>query len=1101
MNQQRPADAQKYFERSLAADPKFEVARLNLGISLLAQQKLEPARTNLAAAAAKLPQDPYAWYNLGLTYKDLGDAEKAVEAFTHVTKIANEADPWYFVGYLESQLQHYDQAIAAFQKALALFPLHASAEFGLARAYQRSGNAAGSREHLAKFQKITSEHLGSPFGAAYGDQGRFSLAELPRSSAQSAPAAIPVRFAQQSISEIVQQAGNPSSAIGPSAGACFFDYDGDGKPDLFLVSASADGTSRLLRNLGNGKFADVTKESGLEHSGSGLGCAAGDFDNDSHTDLAVCFTDGVRLFHNNGAGKFEDVTEKVGIRSEPGCAGLTWVDYDHDGDLDLYITMQPTADAARATKMHNVLLRNNGNSTFTDVTAETALGFDATGAGLVTTDFNNDRAIDFVFAGGAAGASIYLNPREGKFRALPAIDFKKENLPPAVGVVAFDFDKDGWMDLAFTHAGAPGISLWRNIDGKHLERVPLPDFGWQRGWGISAIDYDNDGWIDLIAAGESSKGGELRLLRNLGTKGWADVSKDARLDAVKLSQPRAIAVADLAGSGSADLVVTRLGGAPIVLRNEGGNEHNWMSIDFKPLADNKSAIGTKVELYAGALYQKWEVQGASGYLGQNAPTILAGLADEKNAEVVRLLWPTGVPQDEINLAANKKQSIAEIDRRGSSCPVLFSWNGKEYEFIADMIGPGIVGHWVGPGVHNVAERDVPDPDEYLKVGASSVRPLHGMLSFRFMEPMEETVYLDQLRLLAIDHPASYEVFPNERFVSAPPFPESRVIASKDAHPPLGAWDDHGNDVLSLISQRDQKYVTDFESLPFAGFAKLHWLELDLGKWDAGKPLRLIIDGYTDYFTATSMYAADQAGVKVIAPYVEALDAQNKWVRVVEDMGFPAGLERTMVADLTGKLPAGTRRIRIVSNLKIYWDAVRIDQTPEAQEIHTSEVPLVKASLEFLGYPREIRLTPASDTTYSFTKRSMTGPYARAEGNYTRYGDVLGLLTVVDDRFVVFGSGEGVKLDFDPHHLPALPGGWVRDYFFYANGFEKDLDFYAAYAFSVEPLPRHTMIPYPYPTGKEYPDDAQHLGYELEYNTRERSDRLPPSLSYHYPPRK
>ncbi len=254
--------------------------------------------------------------------------------------------------------------------------------------------------------------------------------------------------------------------------------------------------------------------------------------------------------------------------------------------------------------------------------------------------------------------------------------------------------------------------------------------------------------------------------------------------------------------------------------------------------------------------------------------------------------------------------------------------------------------------------------------------------------------------------------------------------------------------------------------------------------------------------ATSMYAADQAGVKVIAPYVEALDANNKWLRVVDDMGFPAGLERTMITDLTGKLPPGTRRIRIVTNLKIYWDAIRIDQTPEVQEIRASEVPLADASLEFLGYPREIRLNPASDTTYSFTNRSMTGPYARAEGNYTRYGDVLDLLTNVDDRFVVFGSGEGVKLDFAPHHLTGLPSGWVRDYFFYANGFEKDLDFYAAYAFSVEPLPRHGMIAYPYPPGEEYPVDAQHLGYELEYNTRERSDRLPPNLTYHYrPPQK
>ena len=1103
MNQQRPADAQKLFEQSLAADSQFEVARVNLGISLLAQQKLEPARTALAAAAEKLPQDPYAWYNLGLVYKDLGDAEKGVAAFTHVAQIAEEADPWYFVGYLNSQLQHYDLAIAAFQKALAIFPFHASAEFGIARAYQRSGNVEAAKEHLAKFQKMTADHVATPFGAGYGDQGRFSLAELPRSSVQNAPPAISVHYTEQAISTIVQGAAS-SAKIGPSTGACFFDFDGDGKPDLFLVSSDAASTSHLLRNRGDGKFEDVTQSAGLAITGAGFGCAAGDFDNDGHTDLAVCFSDGVRLFHNNGNGKFDDVTEKVGIRREPDCVGLTWVDYDHDGDLDLYIVNAPSFTAVNPpgrNAPHNVLWRNNGNSTFTDVSAESGLGFDATGAGLVTTDFNNDRAIDFVFAGGADGASIYLNPREGKFTPLPAIDFKKENLPPAVGVVAFDFNKDGWMDLAFTHAGPPGISLWRNVDGKHLERIPLPDFGWQSGWGISAVDYDNDGWLDLVAAGESAKGGELRLLRNLGAKGWADVTKEVHLDTVKLSQPRALAVADFAGNGDADLVVTQLGNAPLVLKNEGGNQHNWMSLDLKPLADNKSGIGTKVEMYAGALYQKWEVQGASGYLGQNAPNILAGLGEEKNAEVVRLLWPTGVPQDEINLAAKKRQSIGELDRRGSSCPVLFSWNGKEYEFIADMIGSGVVGHWVGAGERGVAERDVPDPDEYIKVGAESVRPLRGMLSFRFMEPMEETVYVDQLRLLAIDHPASYEVFPNERFVSAPPFPEFRVIASHDAHLPFGAWDDHGNDVLPVIAHRDRKYVTSFESLPFAGFANLHWIELDLGEWDAAKPLRLIMDGYTDYFMATSMYAADQAGIKVIAPYVEALDATGHWTRVVEDMGFPAGLERTMIADLTGKLPAGTRRIRIVTNLKIYWDAIRIDQTPDANEIRTAEVPLARASLEFLGYPREIRLTPASDTTYSFTNRSMTGPYAHAAGNYTRYGDVLDLLTAADDRFVVFGSGEGVKLDFDPHSLPALPAGWVRDYFFYANGFEKDLDFYAAYAFSVEPLPRHTLLSYPYAVGKEYPDDAQHLGYQLEYNTRQRSDKMPPSLSYRYPPPK
>jgi hypothetical protein len=365
--------------------------------------------------------------------------------------------------------------------------------------------------------------------------------------------------------------------------------------------------------------------------------------------------------------------------------------------------------------------------------------------------------------------------------------------------------------------------------------------------------------------------------------------------------------------------------------------------------------------------------------------------------------------------------------------------------------------------------------------------------------MEETVYLDQVRLLAVDHPASFDVFPNERFASNPPFPEFRVIPSSDARLPVGAWDDRGNDVLPLLANRDRKYVTSFEELPFAGFARLHWIELDLGAWDPQKPLRLIADGYTDYFTATSMYAADQAGIKVIPPYVEALNANGKWVRVIDDMGFPAGLERTMVADLTGKLPPKTRRIRIVNNLKIYWDAIHIDQTPDTTQIRVTEAPLWNAALDALGYPKEIRLSPASDTVYSYSERSMTGPYARAAGNYTRYGDVRPLLHAADDRFVIFSSGEGVKLDFDARRLPPLPAGWTRDYFFYADGFEKDMDFYAAHAFTVEPLPRHTLLPYPYPSGRAYPTDTRHLDYELNYNTRERSGRLPSDLRYHYPP--
>src|SRR5258708_33789754 len=176
MNQQKFAEAQKYFEKALAADPNFAVARRNLGIALLTQQKLEAARAALEQAVRLLPNDPYAWYNLGLVYKDIGEPEKAIDAFQHLTQLSPEADAHYFLGYLYTQLQRYDEAIAEFQKALAAFPYHASSAFVIARAYQRKGDSESAKQHLTRFHKITTEHLRTPFGAGYVDQRRYALA-------------------------------------------------------------------------------------------------------------------------------------------------------------------------------------------------------------------------------------------------------------------------------------------------------------------------------------------------------------------------------------------------------------------------------------------------------------------------------------------------------------------------------------------------------------------------------------------------------------------------------------------------------------------------------------------------------------------------------------------------------------------------------------------------------------------------------------------------------------------------------------------------------------------------------------------------------------
>jgi hypothetical protein len=256
-------------------------------------------------------------------------------------------------------------------------------------------------------------------------------------------------------------------------------------------------------------------------------------------------------------------------------------------------------------------------------------------------------------------------------------------------------------------------------------------------------------------------------------------------------------------------------------------------------------------------------------------------------------------------------------------------------------------------------------------------------------------------------------------------------------------------------------------------------------------------GEVEYFSANSMYAADQAGLRPFAPYVEAQNAEGKWVRVIDDLGFPAGGARTMTADLTGKLPRGARRIRMPTNLQIYWDNILISRTPQTQNSRLTSVLLARANLAFHGFPLKIEDKPPGNVKYIYEKASATGPYTRPAGAYTRYGDVLPLLTAEDDKFAVFGSGDEVALDFDPTGLPALPSGWVRDYFFIANGYEKDMDFYAYRGDTVDPLPFGDMHSYPYP-GQTFPSDADHLNYLLEYNTRFMSGNEAPGYSFQYP---
>jgi hypothetical protein len=365
--------------------------------------------------------------------------------------------------------------------------------------------------------------------------------------------------------------------------------------------------------------------------------------------------------------------------------------------------------------------------------------------------------------------------------------------------------------------------------------------------------------------------------------------------------------------------------------------------------------------------------------------------------------------------------------------------------------------------------------------------MDGAYEIRVTEELREVAYLDQVRLIAVDHPEKVEVFTNDKF-KGPPFPEFRLFGVERPVRPVAARDSEGRDVLDRLLARDRRYPDGFRRSS-AGVAELHHLDLDFGKTAApdGRAI-LVLSGWVDWADgSTFLGAAQEAGGGLVMPRLQVKDAAGRWVTVDEDMGIPAGKPKTIVVDLTGKLPPGSREIRIETSLCVYWDEIFLAEMTEATEdpeVALAEMPPASAELRFRGFSRPVihpeRKQPESFDYQTWMPLSMWNP---TPGLYTRYGDVRPLLGEVDDRMVVMGSGDEIRLLFDAKSLPALPDGWRRDFLLKVDGWAKDADANTAFGQTVEPLPFHGMSRYPYPETERFPDGGIHRLYREHYNTR------------------
>ena len=797
---------------------------------------------------------------------------------------------------------------------------------------------------------------------------------------------------------------------------------------MLVLDAFGDRRPSLLAWSSNGArlFKDGTRlvaDSGLADLKDIVSIAAGDYDNDGLPDLCVVTTAGAALYHNN-KGKFE----KSPIKLPAGhFSKAVWIDFDHDYDLDLILL---GADAA--------LARNNGQAGFSDDTAAfpfvKGTAIDAAAIDLIADTNGVDLAVSYRDRTGV----MYRDRLLGKYEAVPL-----DTLPAgAKGLTTFDVNNDSWTDLV-----AYGLLLI-NHQGK-LE----PLAGLEAKGPLTFVDLANRGIGDMLAANG--------IFRNLGLE---------HFQKMPTAIPAAVAAieSDFDGDGRADVALIAADGSLHLLHNATETKNHWLLAGLNGVKNMKLAPGAKVEIKTGSSYQKRSYRGFP---------LLFGVDSYKMADAVRITWPNGLIQNEAEQLVDKPIEYQEAQRLSGSCPMIFTWDGEGFRFITDVLGVAPLGAASGDGSYFPV-----DHDEYVQIPGEALQAVNGRYEIRITEELREVSYLDQVKLIAVDHPASVEIFTNDKFKS-PPFPEFRLFGVKQRVYPVSARDDEGRDVLPRLLHRDRTYPDGFRR-DYLDVAELHNLDLDFGKAAPANRAVLILNGWVDWADGSTFMAASQAKKDLVLPYLQVKDAAGQWKTVIEDMGIPAGKPKTISVDLTGKFLSASREVRIVTNLCVYWDEIFLSEDAAAPPVRLTDIQAESADLHFRGFSTPVvhpqRKQPEGFDYARWMPVSMWNP---TKGLYTRYGDVLPLIGAIDDRLVIMGSGDEMRMLFPARAAGPLPAGWKRDFLLFVDGWAKDADANTAYSQTVEPLPFHAMSQYPYKDGEHFPDDAVHQQYRRQYNTR------------------
>ena len=1044
------ANALATYKEAAALVPNDPDVHLNLANGYLLSDAGAEAIRESDEVLRLEPNSAAAYFIKGSAYLRLLNPEESVKALENSRRIDPGVTATFFqLGMARMGLEQWDEAIAAFREGIRLESnrLHSTAHFLLARSLLRAGRKEEAQLELQLHQN-NIEGEGPAMGAGVFERSIHTRTRIPFRLDQPESEGIRIKFVDTTDEVFGDTAHKFSGPIGLT------DVNRTGWNSLFMVEQGA-GFRLLLNSNGVFRPHGLTYPSNSDATYSKI--LVGDLQNDRLDDIVVLGGDGSRLFRMGTNGLATDVSSSSGLSTLGAINGLL-IDLDFTGKLDL------VAVAGNSNEVQ--VLRQSGRTvgiglqtmSFTNITGMSGVPATLRNVqAVVMEDWNRDNVMDVIANRTARPPLLLEKQRGGKL-----VPREQNRWVEGSAFCAGDFDNDLRPDLAVFGAGSISICF----NGGERKDITVP--GGEAFRQLVPVDYDNDGWLDLWAVGE-----KIRVWRNLGLSGFQEQTVPLGLESYSDGAVSEIHFADFDRDCDSDVIIALASGGVRFLRNEGGNANLQVKVQMFGNRSNASGIGCKIEIEADGLRLRRTVERLPVEVG-------VGKNRKLDSFVVHWFnWPQGSAEVPVN--CQEPLLAMELTIQEGSCPYLYAWDGKEFRFITDILGASPLGLPVAAGRHIEA-----DPEELVWIGdEQSFLAKEGVFQIKITEELREVLYLDEAKLVVVDHESGVEVHPTDKLLPRKPYPPGALMTLHREHPLRRAENAEGQDVTSALKIVDGRRVSPpkLRASHLRGLAESHGWILDFGPLDTSKPLVLVMNGWLRFGGGMANIAASlDSSLPFPFPTLEAEVSAGNWTVLDVTVGAPAGKTKTILVDLEGKLAAGTSRLRLTGAFEIHWDRIALMEKKTDSETRISYIQPSKTDLQFRGFSAVQKLPPDWPITPDYDRVTPNSHWTITPGGWcTRYGSVSELIAERDEGLMIMNSGDELTLSFTASSLPSKPSGSIREFFLYADGWDKDSDFHVAAGDQVEPLPFHGMNDQQYRQEERppFPSDALHR----KYNTR------------------